>query len=85
MDLSSSYFNFQVNELLEKEKNITIKAFAFDSPGLHITNSSSLYSGGQSLSPVNMILPFIDIQYIFTQHTTICATNKDLHYRYRWN
>ena len=28
--------------MLEKEKNITIKAFAFDSPGLLITNSSSL-------------------------------------------
>jgi outer membrane protein W len=24
-----------------------------------------------SLSPVNMILPFIDIQYIFTQYSTI--------------
>ena len=45
--LRTSYFNFQINELLENEKNITIKAFAFDSPGLHITNSSSLYSGGQ--------------------------------------
>ena len=42
VDLSSSYFNFQIKGLLEKEKNITIKAFAFDSPGLHITNSSSL-------------------------------------------
>ena len=39
--------NFQINELLEQEKNVTIKAFAFDSPGLHITYSSSLYSGGQ--------------------------------------
>ena len=42
VDLSSSYFNFQIKGLLEKEKNIMIKAFAFDSPGLHITNSSSL-------------------------------------------
>lgn len=42
VDLSSSYFNFQIKGLLEKEKNITIKAFTFDSPGLHITNSSSL-------------------------------------------
>ena len=42
VDLSSSYFNFQIKGLLEKEKNITIKAFSFDSPGLHITNSSSL-------------------------------------------
>ena len=42
VDLPSSYFNFQVGGLLEKEKNITIKAFAFDSPDLHTTNSSSL-------------------------------------------
>jgi hypothetical protein len=31
VDLSSSYFNFQIKGLFEK-KNITIKAFAFDSP-----------------------------------------------------
>ena len=29
--------------------------------------------GVKSLSPVNMLLSFIDIQYIFTQHSTICA------------
>ena len=39
--------------------------------------------GVKSLSPVYMILPFIDIQCIFTQNATICASNKDLHQR--WN
>ena len=34
VDLSSSYFNFQIKGLLEKEKTITVKAFTFDSPGL---------------------------------------------------
>jgi hypothetical protein len=34
VDLSSSYFNFQIKGLLEKEKTITVKAFTFDSPGM---------------------------------------------------
>ena len=34
VDLSPSYFNFQIKGLLEKEKTITVKAFTFDSPGL---------------------------------------------------
>ena len=42
VDLSSSYFTFQIKGLLEKEKNITIKAFVFDSPGLQNTNNASL-------------------------------------------
>ena len=54
VDLSLSYFNLQIKGLLEKEKNITIKAFAFDSPGLHITNSSSL-SGVERASRDNIL------------------------------
>ncbi len=42
IDLSSSYFTLQIKGLLEKEKNITIKAFAFDSPGLYNPNNLSL-------------------------------------------
>ncbi|CAB3992166.1 Hypothetical predicted protein [Paramuricea clavata] len=34
VDLSPSYFTFQINGLLEKEKTISVKAFTFDSPGL---------------------------------------------------
>ncbi len=42
VDLSSSYFTLQIKGLLEKEKNITIMAFAFDSPGLYNPNNLSL-------------------------------------------
>ena len=36
VDLSPSYFNYQIKGFLEKEKTnaITVKAFMFDSPGL---------------------------------------------------
>ena len=34
VDLSPSYFNYQIKGLLEKEKTVTVKAFMFDSPGL---------------------------------------------------
>ena len=48
LEKDASYFNFQIKGLLEKEKSITIKAFAFASPGLHITNSSSLHRSTKS-------------------------------------
>jgi hypothetical protein len=51
-----SYFNFQIKGLLEKERNITIKAFAFASPGLHITNSSSLHQQNLKIDFVYLIL-----------------------------
>ena len=41
VDLSSSYFTLQLKGQLE-EKNITRKAFAFDSPGLYNPNNLSL-------------------------------------------
>ena len=36
-------------------------------------------AGVKSLSPVNMILPFIDIQYIFTQYSTIYVCRKRIY------
>ena len=61
MDLSSSYFNLPSHLILLACTSQIVHRYTV---------------GVKSLSPVNMILPFIDIQYIFTQHTTILYVQR---------
>ncbi len=55
VDLSSTYFNFQIKGILEKEKTITVKAFVFDSPGY--PSLPSVQTGTRNVSDTRNVAP----------------------------
>ncbi len=55
VDLSSTYFNFQIKGILEKEKTITVKAFVFDSPGY--PSLPSVETGTRNVSDTRNVAP----------------------------
>ena len=50
VDLSPMYFNFQIKEMVSKQKNITVKAFSFESPSLSAKKESEESSTDEPVS-----------------------------------